>query len=290
VLKSANTAVYTSRLPEMYMILFNHKDPQAIYLKEPAVRRALMFGLNRSFMINQALNGQAIIANGPILPESWAYYADAEKFSFNLETAKKLFKDAGYTATSDKNPALKKGDTAVAFELIYPNESPFEAIAQQIKTNWTALGVQVSLAPLSYDALMERLDQRSYQAALVDLNLSNSYDPDPYPFYDQAQMTGGQNYTQWDNRMASEFLEDARMTVLFADRVRLYRNFQVLFAQEMPAIPLFYPVYTYAIDKTIQGVQIGPLFNSSDRFATVTDWFLQAKKTAPPIQTATIGK
>lgn len=80
------------------------------------------------------------------------------------------------------------------------------------------------------------------------------------------------------------------MTVDFTERVRLYRNFQVLFAQEMPAIPLFYPVYTYAIDKQVQGVQIGPLANSSDRFTTVTDWYLQAKKAASPAQTATSGK
>ncbi len=56
------------------------------------------------------------------------------------------------------------------------------------------------------------LASRTYQAALVDLNLSRTPDPDPYPFWHQAEATGGQNYSQWDNRAASEYLEQARVT------------------------------------------------------------------------------
>ena len=62
-----------------------------------------------------------------------------------------------------------------------------------------------------------------------------------------------------------------------AVRTRLYRNFQVRFVNEMPALPLYYPVYTYAVDGRVQGVTMGPLFDTSDRFATVTSWFLVAR-------------
>jgi peptide/nickel transport system substrate-binding protein len=111
----------------------------------------------------------------------------------------------------------------------------------------------------------------------VDLNLSRSPDPDPYPFWDQAEATGGQNYSQWDNRVASEYLEQARVTLDLNDRARLYRNFQVVFDEEMPAIPLFNPVYTYAVINQVKGVRLGPLFDSSDRFETVQDWYLNAR-------------
>jgi len=49
-------------------------------------------------------------------------------------------------------------------------------------------------------------------------------------------------------------------------RTRLYRNFQVIFARETPALLLYYPVYTYAVDQRMQGVQGAPLFESADRF------------------------
>lgn len=126
----------------------------------------------------------------------------------------------------------------------------------------------------------DRLELRDYQAALVDINFSKTPDPDPYPFWDQAQATGGQNYTQWDNRTASEHVEEARITNDLIDRARLYRNFQVIFAEELPALPLFYPVYNYAVDYQVQGVSLGPLFDSSERFSKITNWFMVTRRQA----------
>lgn len=69
------------------------------------------------------------------------------------------------------------------------------------------------------------------------------------------------------------------VTVDLDERARLYRNFQVRFAQELPSLPLFYSVYRYTINEVVQGVRIGSLFNSSDRFATINDWYLVTKRT-----------
>jgi len=148
-------------------------------------------------------------------------------------------------------------------------------MANAIQQNWGALGVQVKLTALPYDQLVsEHLDTRNYQAALVDLNLSHSPDPDPYPFWHQTQITSGQNYSKWDDRQASEYLEQARITTDLTERTRLYNNFQVRWSQELPALPLFYPVYTYAVSRDVQGVSIGPIFETADRFNHVTNWYL----------------
>jgi peptide/nickel transport system substrate-binding protein len=144
-----------------------------------------------------------------------------------------------------------------------------------IAENWRELGVDATLKPVSYEDLVSAyLEPRAYQAALVELNLSRYPDPDPYPFWHQAQITGGQNYAKWDDRQASEYLEQARVETDVAERARLYRNFQVRFSSELPALPLFYPVYNYAVDDDVQGITVGPLFDPSDRFSTVTQWFL----------------
>lgn len=288
VLAEPDLAVYTSRQPVLTIIMLNHKDPQATFLAEAAVRRALMLGLNRARMIKDALGGQAIPAYGPIFPELWAYYGGIEKLDFDMTAAKNALKEAGYTAPTEAGAAWKKGDVVLSFELLYPNEPQYKTLAELIKKDWDALGVQVSLVGVSYEQLVnERLEQRNYQAALVSLNFTRTADPDPYPFWDQAQAVGGQNYSQWDNRMASEYLEQARILVDRAERLRYYRNFQVIFAQEMPALPLYYPVYTYAVDRQVKGVRMGPLFDSSDRYATVSEWFLETKKAGPMLASPT---
>ena len=86
---------------------------------------------------------------------------------------------------------------------------------------------------------------------------------------------------------ASEFLEQARIIVDIGERARLYRNFQVKFDRELPALPLFYPVYTYAVDAEVQGLRIGPLFDPSDRFNQVDEWFLLAKRTIEEVVSET---
>lgn len=289
VLADTSLSLYSARQPELAIVLFNQKDPQATFLKDPVVRRALMFAINRNAIVARVLNGQAITADGPIFPGTWAYYEGSQPLEYDPNQAKSLLKGAGYVAGADKGSPLKNSDLALSFELLHADDPTSLAVAQSIQKDWAAVGAVVKLTALPYSKLVsEKLDQRSYQAALVNMNFSRSPDPDPYPFWDQAQSTGGQNYTQWDNRMASEFLEQARTTIDITERIKLYRNFQVLFAQEMPAIPLYYPVYNYAIDYQIQGVRIGPLYDSSDRFADVTDWFLVSKKARQtPVATPT---
>ena len=101
----------------------------------------------------------------------------------------------------------------------------------------------------------------------------------PSQFLKPAEATGGQNYSGWDNRTASEYLEQARVNTDFGIRTRLYRNFQVMFAKEVPALPLYYPVYSFGVDAQVQGVQVAPLYDISDRFAVITDWYLVTKRT-----------
>ena len=282
ILRDPELSLFTSRLPELSMVLFNLKSNDKPFLGEAAVRKALYTGLNRQRIVDQILDGQAILADGPIFPGTWAYNEILGRVEFDAAKAQDMLKDAGYIISSD-DPAVRiKDGVQLAFTLLYPDTPQHEQIAQAIQKNWEDLQVRVDLEAVPYDVLLnERLANHDYQAALVDLNLSRSPDPDPYPFWDQVQANGGQNYTQWDNKVASDYLETARVTLDITERARLYRNFQAIFADDLPALPLYYPVYSYVVDTQVQGIRMGPLFDSSDCFANVTSWFLQARIATP---------
>jgi peptide/nickel transport system substrate-binding protein len=276
VLEEEGLSLYTTRLPEMTLVFLNLDNPEVKFFQDVNVRKALMQGINRQAMIDTLQGGQAILADGPIFPGTWAYYDGIEHYSYNPSQAISLLRDAGFTIPAEGgNIRTSEDGTALSFELLYPDDQAHAAMANAIQQNWGALGVQVKLTALPYDQLVsEHLDTRNYQAALVDLNLSHSPDPDPYPFWHQTQITSGQNYSKWDDRQASEYLEQARITTDLAERTRLYNNFQVRWSQELPALPLFYPVYTYAVSRDVQGVSIGPIFETADRFNHVTNWYL----------------
>jgi peptide/nickel transport system substrate-binding protein len=275
VLTQPQLALYTAREPRLTLIFLNLKNSEVPFFQDVNIRKALLSGLNRQKMIDKILNSQAIIADGPILPGTWAYYDGIKTVEFNQLNALQLIKEAGYVLGGENSTVRAKDGVEFRFELLYPDNEIHREMAVMIQQNWEALGAAVEIRGVPYSELIESyLNPRSYQAVLIDLDLSWTPDPDPYPFWDQVQATGGQNYSQWDNFVASDYLEQARITTNLIDRSLFYRNFQVVFEEELPAIPLFYPVYNFAVSKQIQGVTIGPLFDTSDRFMTVKNWFI----------------
>lgn len=279
-LKESTLSVYTSRLPQMGLVFLNLNNPSVPFLQSEKVRRALLFGVNRNVIVSHILNGQAIIANGPILPGSWAYYEDIEKFEYDPDAAIALLKADGYVIPAGGGDVRAKDGQFLTFTLAHPDDAIHTQIAQAIQSDWALIGVKIDLQAVAYDSLVnDYLTPRNYQAALADLNTSRTPDPDPYLFWHQSEATGGQNYSQWDNRTASEFLETARTAADFTERARLYRNFQVVFTKDMPSLPLYYPVYSYGVDAQVQGVQVAPMYDVGDRLALITEWYLVTRRT-----------
>src|SRR5690606_18910950 len=101
---------------------------------------------------------------------------------------------------------------------------------------------------------------------------------------------GGQNYSGWENDEADLLMEQARALTDEKERRALYVQFQDIFAEEMPSLLLYYPVYTYGVSTRVHNVQIGALSQPSGRFSTFADWYSltrrapanQAPQAAPP--------
>jgi peptide/nickel transport system substrate-binding protein len=149
---------------------------------------------------------------------------------YDSNAAVDLLKENGYVIPAAGGSVRAKDGKALELTLSFPDDEQHLAIAEQLKRNWDEIGFNVTLEAVPYDELINTdLETRSFQAALADLNLTLTPDPDPYPFWHQSEATGGQNYSQWDDRTASEYIEQARVTTDLDTRARLYRNFQVVF-------------------------------------------------------------
>ena len=287
-LKEQELNMFSGRTPRLSIVYMNLGDPSLPFFQDSEVRRALLTGINRQKIIDRLLNGQAIIAHGPILPDTWAYYDGIEKIDYDPEKAVEMLKSAGYTIPAQGGSVRAKEGVALAFELLHPDVEPFVSVARLIQEDWERIGVKAVLRGVTQEELMtEYLVPRSYDAALVDLNLSPYPDPDPYPFWHQAQSTIGQNYSLWDDRKASEYLEQARIEVDLQERSRRYNNFQVRFTTEMPALPIFHPIYSYGVEAQVQGVSMGPIFSMPDRFNNISSWFLLARQSLEASNTPT---
>lgn len=282
-LQNSNIRLYSSRLPEYSMIFVNQKNEAVSFFQEKKVRQAMLLGLNRQWMVDNILQGQAFVATGPILPGTWAYNNNLIPVKFDPAAAAKLLGDAGWTLPADAVPGTPayvrtKGGKSIEFTMLVPNDPTSVAIANLAVGNWADLGIRASIQLASPDDIKTALVDRTYQAALTNLSFTSTPDPDPYPFWHQTQINTGQNYSGFDSRDISEILEQARTTPSLTDRAKFYRAFQSKFTDQTPALLLYYPIYNYAVSAKVNGVQIGPLVDPSDRFDSMTNWYIVMRR------------
>lgn len=174
---------------------------------------------------------------------------------------------------------LEKEGQELRLTILTDNDPERVAIGQEIAEQVRAVGVDASLEARAWSDLVSNfLVPRRFQAALYGWD--QGYDPDPYPAWHSSQgQERGLNLAGYSDEYLDRVLSQARQTSDLEQRKALYREFQQIFAEEVPSILLFYPVYNYFIDKEVKGVSLGVLFESPSRFANVHQWYVKAKRT-----------
>jgi len=263
--------LFSAQIPEYGIVFLNLGRSDLPFFQEQEVRQALLYALDRQQIIDAVLEGQALVAHSPLIPGTWAYKDDIPHYEHDPDTANALLDEAEWRPALDSD-IRRQGRQRLAFTLLTSSEPERIGVAQMLAEQWATIGVTVTVETASAMEVHEALEHRDFEAILVHLALPG--DPDPYPFWHETQVENGQNYAGFVHRRASEVIEQARVIVNRERRRELYYEFQEIFAQEVPALLLYVPVYTYGVDERINDVQIGPLMHRSDRFHTISDWWI----------------
>jgi peptide/nickel transport system substrate-binding protein len=212
-----------------------------------------------------------------VLPGTWAYKDDILRYEYSPDTARSLLGEVGWKMPSrDGDVRRNKEGELLAFTLLASSELEQVEVAHLISEQWAAIGITATVEIASPAEVAEAREARDFEAILVHVALPG--DPDPYPFWHETQVEDGQNYAGFIHRRASEVIEQARITVNRERRQELYAEFQEIFAQEVPALMLYIPVYTYGVSERIQDVQLGLVVYPPDRFRTVADWWIVPRR------------
>jgi peptide/nickel transport system substrate-binding protein len=267
--------LYSSPRSEAVWLLLNTKTPP---LDDAPVRRALSLAIDREAVIDDAVHGQGIPIYGPLLPSSWAYNPAVANGANDAVAARNLLVEAGW-GDSDGNGILDKDGKELSIEVLTPEVQAFANVAEQVAAQWKQIGVQATVAVVSQGELAENhLRSRDFQVALYYW-MNVTPDPDLYPFLHSTQAADpGQNFTQFNNRDADEIMEEARRSVDIAHRQESYAKLQEILRDQAPIIALYQPVYTMGVSDRVQGVTLGPLFTPSDRFRSISDWYIYTQR------------
>jgi len=276
VRQDPNLTLYSAPLSG-YTLVFLNLD-RALF-QDRAVRQAIMWALDRQALVDEVLYGQGIVLDTPILPNSWAYDPDAATYHQDTQKARAVLEEAGWL-DPDGDGLRSRGAVQLAFTLA-TNEGDAARLAmiERIAEQLAEIGIKVETTVVPWDELVqEQLRRRRYDAILGGWE-SLPPDPDPYAYWHSTQVSeDGLNFCGYINPDADRLLETARATTDLALRRDLYYRFQRLFDEDVPAVLLYQPIYSYAVDADVRGVQVGPTIDGSDRLQTSLDWYMTTER------------
>ncbi|MBI3964041.1 MAG: peptide ABC transporter substrate-binding protein [Chloroflexi bacterium] len=243
--------------------------------KDKTVRQAIAEAVDRTKVIQTTLQGNGEPATGPIPASSWAYQQQSAER--RLDRARELLERANWRVGANGRTRERDGKP-LRFTLVTNDRSEREDVVRELAGELSEAGFEVETRVLPWETLYrDHLAARSFDAALVEQWLP-VVDPDPYAFWHSTQIREGLNFGGWNNPRADELLVAGRAALNRPDRQRAYEQIQVLFADERPAVPLYHPRYTFAVDANLKGITIPALFEPADRFRNFADWYLNTQR------------
>jgi peptide/nickel transport system substrate-binding protein len=199
------------------------------------------------------------------------------QYGYDPERAIGLLDASGWM-DSDGDLIRDKDGVELAFTLLTSDDATEVQMAEEIARQWRVVGVDVTIRSVSSESSVYFVRNRNFDSALVTIELTG--DPDPYPLWHSTQAEDGQNFAGFANPEADAVMEEARLTTDPERRLELYYRFQEIFAEEVPSLLIFYPIYTYAVDIQVQDVQLSPMLHTSDRFRNIESWYIQTEEIA----------
>jgi peptide/nickel transport system substrate-binding protein len=144
---STNVSVFTFTRRYQYGFLFDSRSA-ALTLN---VRRAINLAIDRSQLVQSALNGHGVPSAGPMWPKHWALAADAPAFAY-----------------APKQAAALMNGKKVHLKCLVPVDPLYERVALELKRQLAAIGVDVDWTSLPPDTLVSTERAGTYDAVLTE--------------------------------------------------------------------------------------------------------------------------
>ena len=215
-----------------------HFNMENQYFRNLKVRQALSHAVDRQAIINNILFGKGEIIDNPVAPPTFPafYNPNVRKYDYDPAKANKLLDEAGFP----------RGANGTRFSFVlYGTPGARAKMNEIIRENYRAVGVDVTLENYEWGTYFERMrtTRELGKRGLYSI-LSVSKVPDPednlgFVYGKNANKPGGRNYSEYVNPKVDELLEMGRREADPAKRAVLYKEVQVLLAEDLPMFPLY---------------------------------------------------
>jgi peptide/nickel transport system substrate-binding protein len=229
---------------------FNVRDPK---LRDPRIRQAVAFAIDRPALIAALWRGEANIANTLLPRGHWAAASDAElpHYLHDVTRAMELLDSAGLKPDKD--------GIRLRFTLKTSTDETTRLVAQAMQQELRAAGIELSIRSAEFGTFYSDVTRGAFQMYMLRWIGSNE-DPDflRNAFASSSFPPKGFNRGHYSNLQVDSLLAQANAETDEAARRREYVQVQQILARDLPSIPLWYPNNEVVHSTRVSGVRLDP--------------------------------
>lgn len=224
---------------------FNLDNP---ILSDKKVRQALAYGSDRESIAKMLFFGRQPVAHGTEPPKSIYYNTDIKKYGFDQALARKLLDEAGWVLPQGGTVREKNGKPLKLTIMTTSGNKTRERVEQLLQSQWGEIGVEMQIKNEPAKVFFgETLRKRKFEGMAMYAWLK-----DPLKVSDTLWRCDyipsaknnfqGQNQPGWCDKKADALLKTASLEFDTKKRAKIGQEFESIFAEELPSLPLFFRV------------------------------------------------
>ena len=200
------------------------------------VRQAICYALDRDALIQGLLLGEGTKVATMLTPKHVGYSPDIAGYEFDLDKAKSLLSEAGYTDGVDLEFMVGTGGQ---------NKELAEAIAGQLGE----AGFNVNINLVESAVLLSSWQGHDFGDMILATWTSNTFDADGtlYPLFHSGTV-----WSNYNNPQVDQLLDQARSLLDTAERTPLYKQAVQILQDEAAGVPLWEQIALYGLNKKVQ--------------------------------------
>ncbi|WP_369374526.1 ABC transporter substrate-binding protein [Promicromonospora sp. Populi] len=210
----------TTRLDPTLGVQFIEFNTETV--PEVEVREAMAHAINREQIVDQLLQGNGEIVDGPYTSQSPYLDTDLEQITYDPDLARELLEGTDF-------------DEETTLRFVVPTGNAIrEQSADIILQNLEAVGFTVEQTNVDFPTLLTMADDGDYDMLLI----GNTFNIDP----DVTFMYGSQgssNYTGYSSDVADELLAEGKSEPDTAAREEIYAELQAVLQEDLPQLGLY---------------------------------------------------
>ena len=253
------------------MLVPNLSD--ASIMSDIRMRQAVMYAIDRSVLASNAYLDMAVQSEVPIQPSCWLYESQSAIYYYSPERALQLLNEMGWYDLTG-NGKLNKLEGRLLREpsvsIITYNESTNsirENAANVIASYLEAVGVNARVTVMSQSRLQENLRARSYDLALIGVNLSEV--PNMSAIFGRGAAL---NFNGFGNDNMEMYLQQATAAGDESILKSAFSEMQMYVVNRLPIMGLLFRTGTVLANRSLGGMTALRLYDAFNGFE-----FLQAE-------------